>query len=66
MCLTAKLCEETKMPKVGTKNALFGYFWTRISRDHCMKSAPLNFSTCKIWQENKNGLILKLVEQILI
>ena len=27
ICLIAKLCEKMKMPKFGTKNALFGHFW---------------------------------------
>ena len=27
----AKFCEETKMPKVGTKNYLFEYFWPKMS-----------------------------------
>ena len=30
ICIIAKFLEETKMPKFGTKNALFGYFWTKI------------------------------------
>ena len=25
----AKFCEETKMPKIGTKKALLGYFWQK-------------------------------------
>ena len=29
-CLIAKFCKKPKMPKFGSKNALFGYFWTRI------------------------------------
>ena len=24
-----------KMPKFGTKNALFGYFWARILKNYC-------------------------------
>ena len=28
--VVAKFCEETKMPKLRTKNALFGYFWTKM------------------------------------
>ena len=27
----AKFCKETKMPKFGTKNALFGCFWPKMS-----------------------------------
>ena len=29
ICLIPKFCEETKMLKFGTKNALFEYFFTR-------------------------------------
>ena len=29
-CLTAEYREIMKMPKFGTKSALFGYFWARI------------------------------------
>ena len=35
ICLIAKFCEETKMPKFGTKNALFGYFWAGIWKHYC-------------------------------
>ena len=28
----AKFCKKTKMPKFGTTNALFGYFWDRFSK----------------------------------
>ena len=31
ICLIAKFCEETKMPKCGTKNALLRYFWPKMS-----------------------------------
>ena len=30
ICLFAKLLEKTKMPKFGTKNAWFGYFWPKM------------------------------------
>ena len=31
ICLIAKLCKKkTRIPKFGTKNAFFGYFWARI------------------------------------
>ena len=30
VCLIAKFCEKTKLPKFGTLNALFEYFWTGI------------------------------------
>ena len=32
ICLVAKFCEKTKLPKSGTKNILFGYFWARICK----------------------------------
>ena len=30
ICLIAKFYEETKMPKFGTKNANFVYFWPKV------------------------------------
>ena len=35
ICLIAKFCKKPKMPKFGSKNALFGYFWTRIWKHYC-------------------------------
>ena len=35
ICLTAKFGEKTKMRKFGTKNAFFGYFWTKNSKNFC-------------------------------
>ena len=35
ICLIASFWEETKMPKFGTKNALFEYFWAGIRRQYC-------------------------------
>ena len=29
--VTFKISKEIKIPKFGTKNALFGYFWPQIS-----------------------------------
>ena len=39
-----KFCEKMKMPKFGTKNAFFGYFWARILKKllYYRKSTPLN------------------------
>ena len=34
-CLIVKFCEKTKIPKFGTKNVLFGYFWARILKNYC-------------------------------
>ena len=34
ICLIAKSRKKTKMSKFGTKNALFGYFWTRILKNY--------------------------------
>ena len=47
------------MPKFGTKNALFGYFWARIFIKllSYLKSAPSNLYNCKILQRNKNASI---------
>ena len=30
ICLIAKFCRKTKMPKFGSKNALFWYFWPKM------------------------------------
>ena len=35
ICLFAKFCEETRMPKFGTKNAWFMYFWAGIWKQYC-------------------------------
>ena len=35
ICLSLKFCEETEMPKFGTKNALFGYFWAKYFKNDC-------------------------------
>ena len=43
------------MPKFGTKNALYGYFWARILKNYCHNcSAPSNLSNCQILR--KKGL----------
>ena len=34
ICLIAKFCEETKLPKFGTKSALFGCFLARILNNY--------------------------------
>ena len=67
ICLIAKFCEETKMPKFGTKkcriwafltkNALFRYFWARVLKIllSYLKSASSNLSICKIsWKKYLN------------
>ena len=33
--LTAKFWKTIKMPKFGTKNALFRYFWAGILKQYC-------------------------------
>ena len=33
--LVAKFCEKMKMSRFGTKNALLGYFWTRLFKNYC-------------------------------
>ena len=35
LCLIAKYREMIKMPKFGTKSAIFGYFWARILKTYC-------------------------------
>ena len=35
ICLNAKFREKTKMPKFGSKSALFGYFYARILENYC-------------------------------
>ena len=44
ICLNVKYCEIMKMPKFGTKSALFRYFWVRILKKllSYLKSAPSN------------------------
>ena len=46
------------MTEFGTKNALFGYFWVRNLKKllSYLKSAPSNFSNCKIVGK-KNALL---------
>ena len=46
------LWKKTKMPKFGTKNALFGYFWATILKNYCL-----------IWSQHpRNGLFAKFCE----
>ena len=35
ICLFGKFHEKTKLPKFGTKNAWFGYFWARLWKQYC-------------------------------
>ena len=35
ICLIAKFRDKTKMPKFGTENTLFGYFWAGILENYC-------------------------------
>ena len=59
ICLIAKFCIETKMPKFGTKNALFGHSWAWISKKllSYLKSAPLKFALLQNFAKNKNAQI---------
>ena len=64
-CLIAKFVAKNKNPKFDTKNALFGFFFTKnafffpflggIMKNiwPYLKSAPSNLSNCKIWRKNK-------------
>ena len=63
--LIARYCEIMKMPKFGTKNVLFGYFWPKISSLDIfgarfferllpyLKSTPSNLDICKISRKTK-------------
>ena len=46
------------MPKLGTKNALFGYFWAGIKILSYLKSAPSDVSNWKILQQKQKCLNL--------
>ena len=35
ICIHAEFFKKTKMPKVWSKNALFGYFWARVLKNCC-------------------------------
>ena len=35
ICVVVKVCEKMKMPKFGTKNALFDDIWVRILKNYC-------------------------------
>ena len=45
VCLVAEFHEKTKMPKNGSKNELFGYFWARILK-HCFHICNLHYQIC--------------------
>ena len=48
MCLNAKFCKNTAMPKLCIENALFGYLWGRIRKPlSYFKSASSNLSNWK-------------------
>ena len=60
ICLAVKFCEKMKMPKFGTQNALFGYFWARISKSYFYISnqhprvcliAKFREKNAKIWNQ---------------
>ena len=34
-CQLTKFCKKAKLQKVKNKNALFSYFWLRISKNYC-------------------------------
>ena len=54
---SAKFCEKTKMPKFGTKNALFGYFWAGIFLEKAivifLNQNPRIFLIAKFCKETK-------------
>ena len=47
--------KKAKMPKVGTKNALFGYFWARILNKLLpyFESAPSNLLIARFLQKTE-------------
>ena len=55
ICLIAKCHELIKMPKFGTKTALFVYFWTRIFKNysHFWNQHPQISETAKFCEETK-------------
>ena len=55
ICQIAKFCEETKLPKFGTKNALFRYFWDRILKNccHILNQHPQICLLVKSWEKTK-------------
>ena len=55
ICLTAKFCKKTKMPKFGTKNARFAHFEVRIWTYYChiWNKHPWIYSTAKFWKKTK-------------
>ena len=55
ICLIAKCHELIKMPKFGTKTALFVYFWTRIFKNysHIWNQHPQISETAKFSEEPK-------------
>ena len=56
ICLFARF-REKKMPKFGTKGALFGYFWTRIFKNYCRiyKQYPRICLSAKFCRKTKNA-----------
>ena len=56
ICLLAKFCEKTKIPKFGTKNAFFSYFWARIFKNygHIWNQHPQIYLIAKFCEKNKN------------
>ena len=57
--------KKLKIPKFGTKNALFGYFGAGISKNYCHISNQLPRicrSCCKILRKNKNSQALGIFD----
>ena len=52
-------CEEIKIPKFGTKNALSVSFWAKIKKLQLsyLKSALLDSPNCKILRKKENARI---------
>ena len=58
ICLISKFCKETKMPKFGTKNAIFCYFWLKM---HYLSIFRKTFKKnhCPIWNQHPQICLLQ-------
>ena len=58
--LNCKFREKMIIPRFGTENALFGYFWAEIYKQYLpyLKLAPSNLSIRKILEKKQNWLSL--------
>ena len=52
ICLIVKFCEETKIPKFGTKNALLEYFWPKMPYLGIFGQELKKKNYCHIWNQH--------------